>query len=447
MSANDEKHGEAEGLGLPGRHIERITRPLQRFLHIEAASGVILIAATAIALGLANSSFADAYRSFWDQSLRIGVDAFELSYPLWYWVNDALMVIFFFVVGLEIKRELTTGELSTPRKMALPIAAAIGGAVVPVSIFLLVSRGSDVGGGWAVPMATDIAFVVGCIALLGSRVPRGLKVFLLALAIVDDILAVLIIALFFTTTLNLAWLAGALVVLGLMVVLRLAGVRAVSVYFFAGTVLWLCTLKSGIHPTIAGVVLGLMAPSRPWLPLKTVLEILGTAWQRLSHTDETKGQTGQAAALSEVAFAADEAVSPLERLERALHPWAAFVIMPIFALSNAGVPLDPSALTQPLAYAVAAGLVVGKPLGITLSALIVVKLGFAQLPTGVSWPVVAGASVLGGIGFTMALFIASLGLEGDSLLAAKAGVLVGSAASATIGMTALYLLLRKSHSS
>ena len=444
MTTLPSDHESETGLGLPDRPIERFTRPLQRFLHVEATSGIVLLAATAVALALANTAAAEWYRSFWDQTLRLGVDAFELSYPLSYWVNDALMVIFFFVVGLEIKREVAAGELSDRRKLALPVAAALGGAALPVGIFLLVSRDHDAGGGWAVPMATDIAFVVGCVALLGPRVPRGLKIFLLALAIVDDILAVLVIALFFTANLKLAWLAGAVIVLGLMVIMRVAGVRAISVYFVAGVAMWLCTLKSGIHPTVAGVVLGLMAPSQPWLRAETFKEVLAEAWQRMTGSEGADLSTMQRAAFGELAFAANEAVSPLERLETTLHPWVAFVIMPVFALANAGIALEASALSSPIALAVAAGLFVGKPVGITLAAWVVVKAGLAKLPTGVSWPMVASGSVLAGIGFTMAIFIAALGLEGDSLLAAKGGVLLGSAASAVIGMTALGLVLRSS---
>ena len=244
-------------VGLPRRPVHRLAEPLLRFMRIESASGIVLIAATVGALVAANSDVADAFQSFWNQTVSVGVSGFELSYPLWYWINDALMTIFFFVVGLEIKRELAVGELSEPRKVVLPVVAAAGGAVVPVLLFLGLQHGEPGAKAWAVPMATDIAFVVGALALLGPRIPHGLKVLMLTLAIVDDIMAVVVIAVFFTGSIHLVWSAGAIAGLLLTAGLRRLGVRRVSVYAVVGAFVWLCALKSGVHPTVAGVALGL----------------------------------------------------------------------------------------------------------------------------------------------------------------------------------------------
>jgi NhaA family Na+:H+ antiporter len=426
---------------LPERPIQRLQRPLIAFTHIESASGIVLLVCTAIALVAANSPLAEAYAGFWNQEIRFAVEGFELAYPLWYWVNDGLMPIFFFVIGLEIKRELVIGELSDPKKVVLPVAAAIGGVVVPVSIYLAFQYGQPGQHGWAVPMATDIAFVVGCLSILGRRVPHGVTVLMLSLAIVDDLAAVLVIALFYTASIKMAWLAGAVV--GLVVVAGMSrlGVRTVGLYVVVGFGVWLCTLKSGIHPTIAGVVLGLMTPAMPWLGGPKFMGFL-------RHTDETlrREDTNMAKAevmVSDLAFASREAVAPLTRIERALHPWTAFTIMPVFALANAGVPIAVESIGAPVSMAVAAGLFLGKSAGIFGASWLTVKLGWAARPAGVTWPILGGAAFLGGIGFTMALFIASLGLADDQLVAAKIGVIIGSFCSAVVGMLVLTAVTKK----
>lgn len=377
--------------------ILRLTLPLVRFLHVESASGLVLAVCTVVALAAANSPWADSHARLWDTNLRLGAGALELSYPLWYWINDALMVLFFFVIGLEIKRELVHGELRDARRVVLPVAAAIGGVAAAIANFLVILPEGPGRAGWAVPMATDIAFVVGALALLGSRVPRGLKVFVLSLAIVDDIMAVVVIALFYADTRHLAWLLGALAGLGLVVVARGAGVRAISMDFLIGGAVWLCTLKSGIHPTIAGVALGLLTPSKAGLTDAAFLE----RFERASFALRTQpvDEVSRRHVLSDLAFAAREAMSPLVRLESNVHPWVAFVIMPLFALANAGVPIHRSALV--------------------------------------------GAASLCGVGFTMAIFIASLSVDGPMLVAAKAGVLMGSASSIVAGMLILNRALRR----
>jgi len=311
------------------------------------------------------------------------------------------------------------------KNLVLPVAAAVGGALAPVLVFLLFLRGGPGARAWAVPMATDIAFVVGCLSLLGDRVPRGLKVFVLSLAIVDDILAVLVIAAFYSSALKLLALACAAVGLGVVVVLKRLGVRAISVYVFVGVIDWLLMLKSGLHPTVAGVALGLLTPAYAWTPDHSLSQALSAAVDVVEgETDVTRKKT-----LETARFAMREALSPLDRLEGALHSWVAFLIMPVFALANAGVAFRAETLASPLALAVAAGLVLGKPVGIVAGTLLVVKAGWSTLPEGTSARALVAAGVLAGIGFTMSLFVASLGLEGQLLQEVKGGVLVGSAVS------------------
>jgi len=426
---------------LPNRPIQHLQRPFQAFTHIESASGIVLLICTAIALLAANSPYAGAYDSFWHQKLRFAVGGFELSHSLAHWINDGLMAVFFFVIGLEIKRELVIGELSDPKKVALPVAAAIGGIVAPVAVYLSLQYGETGQRGWAVPMATDIAFVVGCMSLLGKRIPHGLSILMLSLAIVDDLMAVLVIAIFYTESISGVWLAGALVGLAAIVLMTRLGIRSVGMYILAGFWVWLCTLQSGVHPTIAGVIVGLLTPVHPWLGGDRFLGFL-------RHTDDTlrKEETSIERArelVADLSFASREAVSPLFRIETALHPWVAFVIMPLFALANAGVLIRLDGIGEPVAVAVAAGLLLGKPIGIFGASWLTVKLGWATRPEGVTWPILGGAAFLGGIGFTMALFIASLGLSGGLLVSAKIGIIFGSFLSAVLGMLILSAVAKK----
>jgi NhaA family Na+:H+ antiporter len=426
---------------LPERPIQRLQRPLQAFMHVESAGGVVLLICTALALIAANSPYAAAYQGFWDQTLRIAIAGFELSYPLWYWVNDALMPIFFFVIGLEIKRELVIGELSNPKRVVLPVAAALGGVVVPVTIYLALQWSQPGQRGWAVPMATDIAFVVGCMSLFGTRIPHGLKILMLSLAIVDDLVAVVVIALFYTSSISAIWLVGALIGLVVVVAMSRLGIRSVGIYVLVGTWVWLCTLKSGIHPTIAGVVLGVLTPAQPWLSGQTFMGFLRHSHDTLRQEETTIAEAR--AVVQDLSFASREAVAPLSRIETALHPWSAFAIMPVFALANAGVPIDVESIGEPVAVAVAAGLLLGKASGIFGASWLTVRLGWAVRPTGVTWPMLGAAAFLGGIGFTMALFIASLGLSGELLIAAKIGVITGSFCSAALGMLILSTVTKR----
>jgi NhaA family Na+:H+ antiporter len=375
----------------------------------------------------------------------IGYGDYKLEHPLEWWVNDSLMTLFFFVVGLEIKRELVKGELRDPRKAALPAAAALGGMVVPAGIYLLLQRGTEGERGWGIPMATDIAFVVGLLALLGKRVPAGLKILLLSLAIVDDLGAVLVIAVAYTakTSLIALGLAG----VGLLVVLaaRFAGIRAFWVYVVLGAMVWLQMVLSGVHPTVAGVILGLMTPPMQMVGKASLITLMDHVLGRLRENPESDDMDEYSTEMTALVEAGQETLSPLDRLENALHPWVAFAIMPIFALANAGVVVKPELLTAPVSTAVALGLVLGKPIGIFLFAWVAVKLGIARLPVGVNLPVLLGAGCLGGIGFTMSLFITGLAFESNKMLMdmAKIGTLSGSVISALLGMALLWIFMPK----
>ena len=424
------------------RPISKLTKPLKQFLKIEVASGIVLLASTLIAVAAANTKFRDLYSNLWNMTLTLGIDDWILSYPLWYWVNDGLMTVFFFLVGLEIKREIVTGELRDVRRVISPVVAAVGGAAIPAVIYILLLGDHPGQQGWAVPMATDIAFVVGALALLGKRVPHGLKVFLLTLAIVDDIIAVLIIAVFYSATLNFAWLSIAAFGVACVVVMNRLGVRTVVGYLIVGAGVWLCTLKSGIHPTISGVVLGLLTPAVPLISRNVLGRGLRKALD-IVDSDLKEDSVKLSDVMEEVNFTTRESLSPLERFEADVHPWAAFVIMPIFALANAGVEFSTPALLSPVAVAVALALLIGKPLGIVLSLAFVVKVRLGILPGGTNWKAVTGGGCLAGIGFTMSLFVASLSMDGALLSDAKAGILIGSAVSGVLGITLLALSLRK----
>jgi Na+:H+ antiporter, NhaA family len=398
----------------PAPLIERVLGPFQRFFSTNVSGGLLLLAAAAVALVWANSPWAEAYHHLWNTPFSVGTPTFSLALPLHAWVNDGLMAIFFFLVGLEIKREVLVGELSTRRSAALPVAAALGGMLVPALLFASVNVGRPGAAGWGVPMATDIAFALGILALLGNRVPSSLRVFLAALAIADDLGAVLVIAFFYTSAIDWSALGAAGVVLLVLIGLNRAGARRPATYALVGAVLWFFMLKSGIHATIAGVLLALTVPART----------------RMSEDDF-------------LGSAADAAQSPLQQMEHALHGVVAFVIMPIFALANAGVSLGTdlgAAATDPIAIGVTLGLLLGKPIGITLASLLAIRSGAADWPSGASWGHVHGAAWLGGIGFTMSLFIAGLAFTSAAQLdVAKLAVLGASTLAGVVGYTLLRL--------
>ncbi len=411
-------------------------------MHVEASSGIVLLAATIAALVLANSPFSEGFLNLWRMEVGFSLGSFEMYDSLKHWINDGLMAIFFFVIGLEVKREIVLGELRDPRRAALPLFAALGGMIVPAGIYLALQWGEPAARGWGIPMATDIAFVVGGMAILGSRVPIGLRVVLLSLAIADDIGAILVIAIGYTESLNLTALILAFVGIGVVFALSRMGVRSFLVYTLVGTLVWLGFQQSGVHATIAGVILGLMTPAREYVGVGLFGEVLDRA-RDIFHGGSWEDASHRAIKVARFQKLARETVSPVEYLEGVLHPWVGFFIIPLFAFANAGVAIELSDFADPIAQAVAAGLVIGKPLGILLFSLLAIRVGLAKLPDGVGWGMMTGGGFLVGIGFTMALFIAGLALDGDALDAAKVGVLGASAVAATIGMVLLGWFLPK----
>jgi NhaA family Na+:H+ antiporter len=428
---------------LPVQPVDRLLAPFREFTAREASGGVLLMAAALIALLWANSPIADSYDGLWRTTLSVGAGDFVLAKALHLWINDGLMAIFFLVVGLEIKREVLVGELASARRAALPIAAAVGGAIVPAILFLLIAGGDPATArGWGVPMATDIAFALGVLALLGSRAPLGLRIFLTALAIVDDLLAVLVIAIFYSSDLSMVALGAAAAVLGALVAANRLGVRRPILYAVLGVALWVAVLQSGIHATVAGVLLAMTIPAR------TKIDPADFLARAKGFIADFSGQVGDDpdgehhAALWELEDLTESAQAPMLRMEHALHPWVAFLIVPLFALSNAGVRIDGdlgATITEPVVLGVLVGLVLGKQLGITLAAWLVVRLGLAALPDGVTWHHIYGVAWLGGIGFTMSLFVGDLAF-GDSptLPLAKIGILGASIVAGLGG----YLILR-----
>ncbi len=403
---------------------EQLIRPLTDFLHKEASAGILLVVAAAAALIWANSPWQDGYFDLFATEAFVGVGDFEIALNLKEWINDAAMVLFFFVVGLEIKRELTQGELRDPRQAALPIIAAIGGMIVPATIFASLNAGGDGQAGWGIPMATDIAIVMGVVALLGSRAPSWLKLFLLALAIVDDIGAILVIAVFYSQGVSYQWLALAI---GAVAVAALARntVQSIGFYIVLGVTCWLGLQQANIHPTLAGVAFGMMAPVTPFRSSGMV------------DADELAENPNVMNALL-VAEQARDSVSVVEWLEHKLHPLSAFLVVPVFALANAGirVPADQlgDAFTSPVTWGVILGLVVGKTVGISVFTLLAVALRVGALPTGVTPRYVLGAGALGGIGFTVSLFVTELAFGEEEVgTAARLGVLVASLTAAVIG--------------
>jgi NhaA family Na+:H+ antiporter len=427
--------------------IERVLAPFQRFVHTESSSGLVLLACTAIALAWANSPWSASYEHLWETRLTLALGPWSSEMSLHHLINDGLMAVFFFLVGLEIKREMLAGELASLRQAALPIAGALGGMIVPALLYAWLNAGRAGEPGWGVPMATDIAFALGVLALLGDRIPLGVRVFLAALAIVDDIGAVLVIAVFYSA--DIAW--GALLSAGALVVLAIAanisGVRRPWAYAVIGLLLWAAVLSSGIHATIAGVILAMTIPSRTRIDEGRFLARARRALSRF----ETAHEPGASplkdpehlAAVQQLERLAEQLQPPLLRLEHSLHSVVAFGIMPLFALANAGVPLGLAQLgggeSAAVALGIALGLLLGKPVGITLLAWAAVRLGIASLPDGVTWRMIGGAGLLGGIGFTMAIFIAGLAFATDPalLVAAKLGILGASLAAGLAGWIAL----------
>ena len=410
-----------------------LASPIQRILAIEAASGVVLLAATVVALVWANL-WTGSYQDLWHTPIGGRIGPWEVERPLHFWVNEGLMTIFFLVVGLEIRREIFEGELASLRKAALPLAAALGGMFVPAAIFGALNFGREGAAGWAVPMATDIAFAVGVLTLLGPRVSPSLRVLLLALAVIDDIGAIVVITLFFSAGISIQGVVLVGVGVALVLTFRTAGVRAPLLYLVPGTIVWVGFLVAGVHPTIAGVVLGMLTPVRSWFGPSGFAATTQQQLEQLPADD----RAALLSSLDRINEARREAVSPVERLIHALHPWVAFVVMPVFALANAGVVLGGAELSGDslwLFIGIVAGLALGKPLGIAAFSLAASKVGLASRADEVTKRGVLLVGLVGGIGFTMSLFIAQLAFPPCPLLdTAKLAILVGSGIAIALGL-------------
>ena len=397
-----------------------VARPVLRFINREVAGGILLLTATAVALIWVNSGWGDSYHEFWHSEIELAVGAWHLPHmSVGHFVNDALMALFFFVVGLEIKRELVTGDLRSVRAAALPVIGALGGMVIPALFYVILNTSGEASRGWGIPMATDIAFAIGIVALLGSRVSPKIKLFLLTLAIVDDIGAIAVIAIFYSSGISVPWLVTALIGLTAVWILQRARVWAIPIYTVLGVFIWYATLESGVHATIAGVALGLLTPAKPLLGKRDAQQIVD-ALPSNANVDEVR----------HASFLAKESVPLTERLENMLHPFTAFLIIPIFALANAGIKLSgdtiSEAATSNVTIGIIAGLVIGKPVGITLFTWVGTRFGLA-LPEGVSWPQFVGMGLAAGIGFTVSIFVGGLAFDDPAITdLAKIGILVAS---------------------
>lgn len=421
---------------LPKELVDRLTRPFNRFLRIEALAGAVLLIFTVAALVLSNSPWQRPFLDLWETPIGLRFGGREVARTAREWINDGLMTLFFFQVALELKRELVLGELKDPRMAALSIAAALGGMLVPASIYLFLQWGQPGQHGWGTVMATDTAFVVGCLALLGSRIPQSLRVFMLSLAIVDDIGAVLVVAIGYSSRISWGMLALGAAGLAIVHAMGRVGFRGFPIYFLVGALVWLAVDASGIHATVAGVILGLLTPARRWVSDDRLYGILD---QVISHpaADDGSGDTRDRKTLLVAEIATRESLSPVERLVIGLHPWVGLVVMPIFALANAGLPLSAGDLRSPVTAAVFVGFALGKPIGVLTFTWLALRSGLATRPPDLDWRLLLGGSLLAGIGFTMALFIASLAFSRSLIDPAKLGIFLASVASATAGLAVL----------
>ncbi len=435
------------------RTFNRVLTPFEEFIHRQTTSGLLLMGTAIVALVMANSFLAEAYMHFIHTPVSFNMGNWAISMSLHHWVNDGLMALFFFVVGLELKREIMVGELSDLRQAALPIIAAIGGMVAPALIYLAFNQEGEAARGWGIPMATDIAFAVGALVLLASRVPKALITFLVALAIADDLGAVLVIAVFYTQELALNWLIAASVLFALLLTLNFAGIRKVTPYFAIAILLWYALLQSGVHATLAGVLGAFTVPARSRYDPNLFIARVKNQFEKFianRHQDDSVMTNEK---LHSVVESLEDSVigvqTPLQRLEQYWHLPVAFIVIPIFALFNAGIPLQfadiGETFSHPVMLGVTFGLLFGKFIGITGASWLAIRLGVGQLPKGTRFSQIAAVSVLGGIGFTMSIFIAELGFasEPEYLLMAKMGVLAASILAGLIGFIWLWWLGRK----
>ena len=429
------------------RPVDGLLKPINTFMRLEASSGILLFVMAILALIWANSPWSGLYFDLLDTPITVGAGPLLVQKPVLLWINDGLMAIFFFLVGMEIKREVVTGELSTPRQAILPIVAAIGGMVVPAGLYVVVTGSTPWVGGWGIPMATDIAFALGILALLGSRAPVALKIFLTALAIIDDLGAVLVIAFFYTSKINLLALAIGGITLVILTIGNRLRIYKTEFYIILGFVLWFAFLKSGVHATIAGILLALTVPVRPRIETVSFSQKASGMLSMLENDQDIEQQTTNLDAVHALEVLSKGAQAPLLRMEHAFHGWVAFLIMPIFALANAGVDLRgfslQETLVHPVSLGIIVGLFVGKQVGVTLFAWIALKLRIASMPTGVSWAQLYGVALLTGVGFTMSLFIAGLSFDTPEIQdTAKLGILFASLLAGLFG----YLVLRRAGS-
>lgn len=427
------------GTSIP--RLNGLLRPLHTFINTEASGGILLLLATVLALLWSNSPWGADYFNLWHTTLTIDLGGHGLTMDLSHWINDGLMAVFFLVVGLEIKRELLVGELASVQHALLPIGAAIGGAIMPALLYVAITAGSPEMRGWGVPMATDIAFVLAIVTVLGQRVPVGLKVFLTALAIVDDLIAVLVIAVFYTTGIDWGPLLAGLAVFLILLAVNRARIHSILIYAMLGVVMWVAFVQSGVHATVAGVLLAMAIPARTQIDTSEFLSV-GQAALDIMRRSGATGMTilsniVHQSALQELESATERIQSPMQRLEHALHPWVAYAIVPVFALANAGVVFGRDVIeiaTSSVSLGIIIGLVVGKQAGIMVSTYVLVRTGLAMLPAGVTVRHLYGASCLAGLGFTMSLFISDLAFQDQAQLnAAKIGILAASSVAAILG--------------
>lgn len=433
---SEDQQASKELVHLPKELGDQLKEPFSRFFHIEVAGGATLLLFTIAAVVLSNSPWKNFYFEAWEIPLGFQVGSLDYVRSLKEWINDGLMTLFFFLVALELKRQIVLGEINNPRIAALSIAAAAGGMLVPAMLYLMLQSGQPGHDGWGAVMATDTAFVIGCLALLGSRIPQSLRVFMLSLAIVDDVGAILVVAIGYSS--HIAWGALAMAALGVAIVraMTMVGFRGFPIYFLFGALIWGAVDASGIHATVTGVILGLMTPARRWVSDERLYAILD---QVIAHpsNEEGSGDTRDRESLQQAEVAARETLSPVERLEIALHPWVGFAIMPLFAFANAGLPLPFSEIGSSITLAVFFGFTVGKPVGVFIFSWLAVRLGIAIRPVDLSWRLIAGGGLLAGIGFTMALFIANLAFNENQLDSAKLGIFAASVCSAVAGLAFL----------
>lgn len=430
--------------------MRRILNPINQFIKLETSSSIILFGATIAALILANSPLSEQYSDFWENYISINIPGLELSKPIYKWINDGLMAIFFFLIGLEIKREIVTGELSHIKKASLPIFAAIGGMISPAILFTILNKGNAGSEGWGIPIAADIAFSLGILMLLGKRVPQGLKIFLMAFAIIDDLGAVLIIAFFYSS--NLIW-ANIFIGLGIVAILLLLSkfnYYSKYIFFICGIIVWILFLKSGIHATIAGVLMATTIPLRRKTDTQSFIE-RGKEMANIivdestKQNDETVLSEKQLHAIDNIKGLTKETTSPLQLLEHNLHGWVSYIIMPVFAFANAGVAFSFGEDTNiALLLNIAISMIVGNITGIFTFSWIAIKLKLADLPENVNFKHLIGTSCLGGLGFTMALFINNLAYADISLInSAKMGILIGSVIAGTLGYLIISMTTKK----